>query len=54
MIVKNAQGTYAYATDPGEKARAQDYNCLRFSTHIYNNEDEVDRLAGHIEDILSQ
>ena len=52
MIVKNAQGTYAYATDPAEKSKAQDYNCLRFSTHIFNNEDEVDRLASHIEDIL--
>ena len=53
MIVKNAQGTYAYATDPAEKAKKEDYNCLRFSTHIFNSEEEVDRLATHIEDILA-
>ena len=53
MIVKNAQGTYAFATDPDVKAKAEDYNCLRFSTHIFNTEDEVDRLATYIEDILA-
>lgn len=53
MIVKNAQGTYAFATNPVDKAKKQDYNCLRFSTHIYNSEAEVDRLASHIEDILA-
>ncbi|MDA0333839.1 MAG: aminotransferase class V-fold PLP-dependent enzyme [bacterium] len=52
IIVKNAQGTYAFATDPEQKAKAESYNCLRFSTHIFNNEHEVDRLATHIEDIL--
>ncbi len=53
IIVKTAQGTYAFATDPEQKAKAESYNCLRFSTHIFNNEHEVDRLATHIEDILA-
>jgi isopenicillin-N epimerase len=53
MIVKNAQGTYAFATEPSAKAKKEDYNCLRFSTHIYNSEDEVDRLATHIGEILA-
>lgn len=53
MIVKNAQGTYAFATDPEANAKKQDYNCMRFSTHIFNTEDEVDRLASYIEDILA-
>jgi selenocysteine lyase/cysteine desulfurase len=53
MVVKNAQGTYAFATDPDEKAKGENYNCMRFSTHIFNSEAEVDRLATHIEDILA-
>ena len=53
MIVKHAQGTYAYATDPAAKAKREDYNCLRFSTHIYNSEYDVDLLATHIEDLLA-
>ena len=53
MTVKHAQGTYAYATDPAAKAKREDYNCLRFSTHIHNSEYDVDLLATHIEDLLA-
>jgi selenocysteine lyase/cysteine desulfurase len=53
MIVKQAPGTYVVATDPTAKAKKEDYNCLRFSTHIFNSEYDVDLLATHIEDILA-
>jgi selenocysteine lyase/cysteine desulfurase len=36
------------------KSRAEQYcNALRFSTHIYNNEAQVDRLAEALEKILA-
>lgn len=50
--IKTAQPTYAYAVDPAAKALAENYNANRFSTHIYNNEADVDRVASLIEDML--
>ena len=51
IVIKVAQGTYAYVEDVD--VERQNYNCLRFSTHIYNDEADVDRLANLIDDILS-
>jgi selenocysteine lyase/cysteine desulfurase len=31
----------------------ENYNCLRFSTHIYNDESQVDRLAEALATILA-
>ena len=46
MAVKVAQGTYAFVPDPD--AAGESYNALRVSTHIYNDEAEVDRLAAAV------
>ncbi len=43
IVVKVAQGTYAYV--PPEEARPRNHNALRISTHIYNSERQVERLA---------
>ena len=48
IAVKVTQGTYAFTEIQGES-----YNALRFSTHIYNNESHVDRLAETLEKILA-
>jgi selenocysteine lyase/cysteine desulfurase len=50
--IKVAQGTYAYAFDPALKAKAHSYNANRYSTHIFNTEAEVDRVASLVEDML--
>ena len=50
IIVKVAQGTHAFALDPD--LPKEDYKALRFSTHIYNTEAEVDRLASLLADML--
>jgi selenocysteine lyase/cysteine desulfurase len=43
IIVKAAQGTYAYV--PDQDAPRQNYNALRFSTHIFNDEAQVQRTV---------
>ncbi len=47
MAVKVAQGTYAFVPDPD--VEGESYNALRVSTHIYNDEADVDRLAAAVE-----
>ena len=49
MAVKVAQGTYAFVPDPD--VQGESYNALRVSTHIYNDEAEVDRLAAAVEEM---
>ena len=49
MAVKVAQGTYAYVPDPA--VEGESYNALRVSTHIYNDEADVDRLAAAVEEM---
>ncbi|MEZ4698248.1 MAG: aminotransferase class V-fold PLP-dependent enzyme [Rhodothermales bacterium] len=39
--IKSTQGTYAYCEEPG--LNATNYNAVRFSTHIYNDEQDIDR-----------
>jgi selenocysteine lyase/cysteine desulfurase len=51
MMVKVAQGTYAFVLDPDVNRR--NYGALRISTHIYTNEADVDRFATLLEEILS-
>lgn len=51
LIVKVAQGTYVYTEQQGKLG--ENYNALRFSTHIYNNESQVDQLAEALEKILA-
>jgi selenocysteine lyase/cysteine desulfurase len=48
IMVKPAQGTYAYVPDPD--VPRENYNALRFSTHIFNSEAQIERTA----DILAQ
>ena len=46
MAVKVAQGTYAYV--PDDDVEGESYNAIRVSTHIYNDEADVDRLAAAV------
>ena len=50
MAVKVAQGTYAYV--PDDDMEGESYNALRVSTHIYNDEAEVDRLGAAVEEMV--
>ena len=50
MAVKVAQGTYAFVPDPD--VEGESYNALRVSTHIYNGEADVDRLAAAVEEMV--
>ena len=50
IAAKVAQGTYAFTEVQGQLG--ENYNALRFSTHIYNDESQVDRLAEALKDIL--
>ncbi len=50
MAVKVAQGTYAFVPDEG--VEGESYNALRVSTHIYNDEADVDRLAAAVEEMV--
>ena len=48
---KVTQGTYAFTEVQGQLGES--YNALRFSTHIHNDESQVDRLAEALEHILA-
>ena len=50
MAVKVAQGTYAFV--PDDDVEGESYNALRVSTHIYNDEADVDRLADAVEEMV--
>ena len=50
MTVKHAQGTYAYV--PDKEVPRKSYNGLRFSTHIFNSEDDIDRTVDLIDAML--
>ena len=43
IVVKVPQGTYAFV--PEKEVPRKSYNGLRFSTHIFNSEDDVDRTV---------
>ncbi len=50
--VKPVPPTYELATDMSD--RAVDYNALRFSTHVYNSEQEYERVADAIWSVLQK
>jgi selenocysteine lyase/cysteine desulfurase len=43
ILLKSAQGTYAYCEEEG--LQKSSYNAIRFSTHIFNSEAEIDRAV---------
>ena len=45
IILKPAQGTYAYVPEDHVPGPRPSYNAIRVSTHIFNSEDEVERMA---------
>ena len=45
IILKPAQGTYAYVPEEQVKGPHANYNPIRVSTHIFNSEVEVERMA---------
>jgi len=51
ILVKVAQSTYAYSEEPG--ITRQSYNALRFSTHIFNSEAEIDRAVDALRRMLT-
>jgi isopenicillin-N epimerase len=51
IIIKTAQGTYAYV--PSDEAHPRNPNALRFSTHVYNNEEQVERTAEALSQMLA-
>jgi len=48
--VKHAQGTYAFVED--KSVKHTDYNALRFSTHIFNNEDQIEKAVHALRKII--
>ena len=50
ILVKTAQGTYAYV--PAEQAKPRNFNAMRISTHVYNTEEHVLRVAGALRGML--
>ena len=51
IVGKPAQGTYAYIPDPN--VPRENYNALRFSTHVYNSEAQVHRTADILAEMLA-
>lgn len=51
VTVKPAQPTYAYV--PGAEADPRNHNALRFSTHIFNDERQVDRVVEILRKMLA-
>jgi len=51
IVGKPAQGTYAYVPEPD--VPRENYNALRFSTHIYNSEEQVGRAADILTEMLA-
>jgi len=50
IVAKRAQRTYSHV--PGADVHHQDYNALRFSTHIFNSEAEIEHIAAILSEIL--
>ena len=48
--VKTAQTTFASVTDSNRLS--EDYNAIRFSTHIFNDENEIDNTVSQLKKIL--
>lgn len=50
IFLKPAQGTYAYVEDAD--VPKESYNALRISTHIFNDETDIDRAVEALRDVL--
>lgn len=52
VTTKACQPTYPVTEDPAVQALSQNNNCLRLSTHLINDEAQVDRLADLLDEIV--
>jgi selenocysteine lyase/cysteine desulfurase len=52
IVLKVAQSTYAYAEEEG--LPKESYNAIRFSTHIFNEEEEIDRMVEVLGGMLAE
>ena len=52
ILVKGAQGTYAYCQEEG--LPRENYNAIRFSTHIFNDEADIDRCVDILGSLLAE
>ena len=50
ILLKPAQGTYAYVEEAG--VPKENYNALRISTHIFNDETDIDRAVEALQLVL--
>ena len=50
IFLKPAQGTYAYVEDAS--VPKENYNAIRISTHIFNDETDIDRAAEALQQVL--
>lgn len=50
IFLKPAQGTYAYVEDAD--VPKESYNALRISTHIFNDETDIDRAVEALQEVL--
>ena len=53
MILKPAQGTYAYVPEQHIAGPHPHYNPIRISTHIFNSEEEVEKMAELMRQMLA-
>ncbi len=52
IVLKAAQGTYAYSEEEG--LPSENYNAIRFSTHIFNDEAEIDRTVEVLRRVIAE
>ncbi len=52
ILLKLAQSTYAYCEDEG--LPRENYNAIRFSTHIFNSESDIDRAVDVLRGMLAE
>ena len=50
IILKAAQGTFAYCTEEG--LERENYNAIRFSTHIFNDENDIDLISDRLKGVF--
>ncbi len=53
ITLKPAQGTYPYVPSDQQTGPRTSYNAIRVSTHIFNSEDEIDKMAELLKDYLA-
>jgi selenocysteine lyase/cysteine desulfurase len=53
IILKPAQGTYAYVPAEDVPAARPNYNAIRISTHIFNSKDEIEKMAELMKKMLA-